>query len=126
MQEEEEEEEEERNGVAEDEEMAEANGDAGGGGALSLANGAGPLHDEDDEEPENAVVLHEVCASLCCVVFPDSSPAGRFPAKWQESRRKATWSDAQVLVLAALLHERAMHKASRAAVRYKRQWQTTL
>ena len=31
---------------------------------LSLANGAGPLHDEDDEEPENAVVLHEVrCAA---------------------------------------------------------------
>ena len=67
VQEEEEEEDEERNGVAEDEEMAEASGDAGGAGALSLANGAGPLHDEDDEEPENAVVLHEVCASLRCV-----------------------------------------------------------
>ena len=50
--------------MAEDEEMAEANGDAGGAGAMSLANGAGPLHDEDDEEPENAVVLHEVrCAA---------------------------------------------------------------
>ena len=85
MQEEEEEEEEERNGVAEDEEMAEANGDAGGAGALSLANGAGPLHDEDDEEPENAVVLHEVCASLRSVVSSEPSPAWSF---WPDGRKR--------------------------------------
>lgn len=89
MQEEEEEEEEQRNGVAEDEEMAEANGDAGGAGALSLANGAGPLHDEDDEEPENAVVLHEVCASLRCVASTESSLAGLFPATRQESMKES-------------------------------------
>ena len=84
-QEEEEEEEEERDEVARDEEMAEANGDAGGAGALSLANGAGPLHDEDDEEPENAVVLHEVCASLYWQTVNVLSSQEAFHLGWQES-----------------------------------------
>ncbi|KAK9842583.1 hypothetical protein WJX81_007484 [Elliptochloris bilobata] len=53
----EEEEEEERDDVAEDQEMADSD-DAGRAGALSLANGAG-LPEEEDEEPESAVVLHE-------------------------------------------------------------------
>ncbi len=58
---EQEEEDEERDEVAEDEDMAEADDHEGGrAGALGLANGAGPLHDDEEEEPESAVVLHEV------------------------------------------------------------------
>jgi len=76
-----------------DEDMADAgNLGAGRDGALSLANGAGPAHhDDEEEEPENAVVLHEV-RPACeraqpgpCLAAVSPHKRGRQP--WQCGRR---------------------------------------
>ena len=97
---------------------------------LSLANGAGPLHDEDDEEPENAVVLHEVCAGLRCVASTEPSLAGSCLAIWQESTEEATRGGCTAYSLVQERHCTASISApsqkrnvSRAAARFGKQRQ---